>query len=138
MLTVTKRQGQILQSKTGFKSVVKMLRVPEVLLETREKFKGKQTSIFAREKAAVRKLILCINLNIPRKWLRPAEENIPTIWSENVVFPTRKGGEEPEQHWFYYFTPMNLFADPSAAQSPKLLRKTVSIYQQKWNWPSHV
>lgn len=67
MLTVIKRQGQILQSKTEFESVAKMLRVPEVLLETRENFQGKQTSMFATEKAAARKLILCINLSIPHK-----------------------------------------------------------------------
>lgn len=100
-----KGKDRFLQSKIEFESVVKMLRVPEALLETREKFIGKQASIFATEKAAVRKLIFCINLSIPRKWLRPAEENIPTIWLENVMFPTPKGGEEPKQHWFYYFHP---------------------------------
>lgn len=88
----------------------------------REKFKGKQTSIFAMEKAAVRKLILCINLSIPHKWLRPAEENIPTIWLENVMFPTRKGGVEPEQHCFYYFHPDESVCRPfsrSEAQTAK-------------------
>lgn len=82
-----------------------MFRVPETLLEMKKKFKGKQTSIFAVEKAAVRKLILCINLSIPDKWLRPAEENIPTIGLENVMFPTQKGGKKPEQGWFYCFHP---------------------------------
>lgn len=82
-----------------------MFRVPEILLEMKEKFKRKQTSIFAVEKAAVRKLILCINLSIPHKWLRPAEENIPTIELENVMFPTQKEGKKPEQGWFYYFHP---------------------------------
>lgn len=82
-----------------------MFRVPEILLEMKEKFKGKETSIFAVEKAAVRKLILCINLSIPPKWLRPAEENIPTIGLENVMFPTQNGGKKPEKGWFYYFPP---------------------------------
>lgn len=62
-----------------------MFRVSEILLEMKEKFKGKQNSIFAVEKAAVRKLILCINLSIPHKWLRPAEENIPTIGGKRHV-----------------------------------------------------
>lgn len=82
-----------------------MFRVPEILLEIKENFKGKQTSIFAVEKAAMRKLIFCINLSIPHKWLRPAEENIPTIGLENVMFPTQKRGKKPEQGWFYYFHP---------------------------------
>lgn len=59
-----------------------MLWVPKVLLETREEFKDKQISIFAIERKAVKKSISCINLDIPCKWLRPAEENIPTIWWE--------------------------------------------------------
>lgn len=107
-----------------------MLIAPKVLLETREKFKGKLTSIFAMEKAAARRLILCINLSIPHKWLRPAEENFPTIWLENVMFPTRKGGEVPSSAHFTTFTQMNLFADPSAVQSIKPLRNIVSISQQ--------
>lgn len=94
------------------------------------KFKSKVISIIT----AVTEFIWYINLNIPRKWLREVEENIPTIWSEARHVSYREMADK--KHWMvaqqYHFYSCVVKTTSSCLRVSVFLKKYMSFFLLKY------